>query len=389
MLNIGNAMKEAEAYIIEMRRWFHQHPDLPLKEEKTAQKIKQELDSIGIPYEELPPNCGLVATIQGKAGEKVIAARADIDALPVTEESDVPFVSQNEGVMHACGHDAHIAMLLGAAKVLNEHKDQFSGTVKLVFQAAEEVGLGVEEVLEYFEKTGGVDQIIGLHIWSTIPEGEILLHPGAVFAGGRSFECNIHGQGGHGGRPDLANDPIKTACELVQKFASIPSNLYDVMDHSVVSTGTIQGGTIYNAIPSEAKIGGSIRYFKKGGDALIAEKMRRIAKGVGEMYNTEVELKISESHVIPVYNQPDLIQRARALVSEVEGLEVSAQTDPVCAGDDFCFLLDKYPGFFGILGAGSKTGESYPQHHPKFTLDEASFRKGSELMVRYILDYLQ
>lgn len=181
MTDLGKKFKEAEPYIIEMRRWFHQHPELSLKEKETSEKIKEELDKMGIPHEDLKPNYGVVATIQGKDSGKVIAARADIDALPVTEDTGLPFASCNAGVMHACGHDAHAAMLLGVAKVLNEVKDELNGTVKLVFQVSEENGMGYQEILDYFESIGGVDRVIGLHIWSTLPAGEILLIPGSEY----------------------------------------------------------------------------------------------------------------------------------------------------------------------------------------------------------------
>ena len=201
MDHLGALFQENEGYIIRTRRYFHQHPELSLKEEETSAKIKDELEQMGIPYEELKPGYGVVGTILGKGGKKRIAARADIDALPVDEDTGLEFASCNSGAMHACGHDAHIAMLLGAAKALNSIKDELNGQVKLIFQSAEEIGLGYQEVLDYLEAIGGVDQIIGIHIWSTLPAGEILLLPGSVFAGGRSFVAKIYGKGGHGARP--------------------------------------------------------------------------------------------------------------------------------------------------------------------------------------------
>ena len=235
MTDLGKKFKEAEPYIIEMRRWFHQHPELSLKEKETSEKIKEELDKMGIPHEDLKPNYGVVATIQGKDSGKVIAARADIE---------------------------------------------LNGTVKLVFQVSEENGMGYQEILDYFESIGGVDRVIGLHIWSTLPAGEILLIPGSVFAGGTGFTCRVNGQGGHGARPDLVKDPIKAACDLVLKLASIPTNFYDVLDHSVVSVGQIQSGTMGNIFPSYAEIKGTTRYYKTGGVDAIKKIMQQIADGV-------------------------------------------------------------------------------------------------------------
>lgn len=193
--------------------------------------------------------------------------------------------------------------------------------------------------------------------------------------------CNL----GHGARPDLTNDPIKAACDLALQLSSIPSNYYDVLDHSVVSIGKITAGNIGNVIPSEAHIQGTTRQYKKGGNEAMLAVIERMAKGVGITHNVEVKVS-HNSGVLPVYNDPALIPHARELVDQVEGLKVSPQTDPICAGDDFCYILDRFSGFYGVLGAG--TPDSYPQHHCKFDVKESEFRKGAEFMGRYIVDYL-
>lgn len=376
-----------EKEIIENRRWFHQHPEVSLKERETSAKIKDELDKMGIPYKELTPNYGIAATIKGGRPGKTLAIRADIDALPVKEETGLSFTSQYEGVMHACGHDAHAAMLLGAAKVLNEIREELNGTIICVFQVAEEIGLGYREVLDYFESIGGVDGVIGLHIWSAIPEGQILLYPGAVFAGGLGYRVTVRGKGGHGARPDLTHDPIKAACDLVLKITSIPSNFYDVLDHSVVNVGKIEAGTLGNIIPAEAYISGGIRWYKPGGDKVIMERFHQMAKGVGMIHNVECEV-IVDGGVIPVMNNPEMIDQAKKLLPEVDGLRLADQTEPICAGDNYGYIINKYPGFYGILGAGKPDTENFPQHHCKFDLDEKAFRKGAEFMVRYAVDFL-
>ena len=386
-MNIRNLYDQSESWMIELRRWFHRHPELSLQEKETSGKIQEELTKLGIPYQVLAPNYGIVATIQGSRPGKKIVLRADIDALPVTEETGLSFASEHPGVMHACGHDAHAAMLLGAARILQENKDELCGTVICLFQVAEETGFGYKEALDHFDSIGGVDGVIGLHIWSAVPEGEIVLLPGSIFAGGKGYDLKVKGQGGHGGRPDLVNDPIKTACEMVLKFASIPTNFYDVLDHSVVNVGKIEAGTIGNVFPSEANIYGGFRWYKTGGDELILEKMHQIAKGVCQIYGTDYEL-IVRGGVPPVVNQADMIARARELVADVPGLNVSPQTEPICAGDNFGYILQKYPGFYGVLGAGKKGETIYPQHHCKFDVDESALRKGSEFMTRFAIDFL-
>lgn len=243
-------------------------------------------------------------------------------------------------------------------------------------------------MLDYFSSIGGVDGIIGLHIWSAIPEGQILLLPGSVFAGARGFLVDVHGRGGHGARPDLAIDPIKAACDLILKFAAIPSNYYDVLDYSVVYTGLIQAGTLGNIVPEIAHTNGGLRYYKPGGDEIIWEKMENISRGIEDIYGVKVDL-ILRGGVPPVNNNPEMIARAKELLGSVNGLRLADQTEPICASDNYGYLLQAYPGFYGILGGGKPGQEVFPQHHSKFDIDEKALRKGSEFMTRYAVDFLK
>lgn len=388
-MDIKKIFQDIEPYIIDMRRWFHENPELSLKEIKTSQRIKEELDNMGISYEEIPPHYGIVATIECEnPTSKVIVARADIDALPVQEETNCSFVSKNNGVMHACGHDSHIAMLLGVAKAITQLKKNLQGTIKLVFQSGEEVGKGASEIIDHLEKTCKVDEVIALHIWSTLDEGEILLIPKAVFAGGQSFSVKVSGKGGHGARPDLVHDPIKAICELILSFSSIPSNYYDVLDSSVVSVGQVHSGTLGNIFPMTGEFSGTIRYFKREGLDKITEIMQRMVKATEIKHAVNIDLDF-KGGVIPVFNNEEMIAKAKTLIKDIDGLEISKQDEPICAGDNYCYFLDKYKGFYAILGAGKKGIENYPQHHSKFSLEETSFRKGSEFMTRYIVNFLK
>ena len=204
---------------------------------------------------------------------------------------------------------------------------------------------------------------------------------------GHGVAATISGKGGHGARPDLANDPMKAACGLVLKLAPIPSNFYDVLGHSVVSAGKIESGSMGNTFPSYAEIRGTSRYYKKGGIDKICEKMERIAAGVAAVYDVDIQLEHDANSVAPVCNEPSLIPKARELALQVEGLALSAQTDPICAGDNFCCLAERYPGFYGVLGAGSP--DAYPQHRAKFDIKESELRKGAEFIDRYIADCLK
>ncbi len=386
-MGLKEVFMEITPDIIRLRRWFHERPERSLEEEKTAGKIREELDRMGIPRQDLPPGHGVIGVIRGGKRGKTIALRADTDALPVFERTGLPFASRNEGVMHACGHDAHIAMLLGAAGALNDRRDQLNGTVLCVFQPAEEIGQGHQEVLAYFDSVNKPDAVIGLHIWSLIPRGQILLLPGPVFAGVTSYTVTIHGRGGHGGRPDLVMDPVKAACELVLKYAAIPSNFHDVLDPCVVNVGHMEAGTAGNVFPSQAKIHGSLRWLKPGGEEEILAVMKRMARGVGDIYGVTCELDCIAS-IPPVRNDAGLIRMALGLLDRVEGLCPADQAEPVFAGDNMSFYLEKYPGFYGILGGGKTRGPVYPHHHESFDLDEAALCKGAEFMAVFAEDFL-
>ena len=374
-------------YITGLRRALHACPEPALQEKETARMVGGELTRLGIPWQPLPPGHGLVGVIRGGKPGKTVMLRADMDALKVAEKTGLPFASKNDGFMHACGHDAHMAMLLGAANALQAASAQLGGTVLCVFQGAEEIGQGHEEVLEYLRGIGGVDAALGLHIWSLIPEGEILLPDGPVFAGVRTFRVSVKGRGGHSGRPDLAADPIRAACELVLKFASIPVNQYDALDHAVVSVGLMEAGTAGNVFPSEAKLHGSLRWFKPGGEQKVMEAMERIARGVGEIYGVECAVEFL-AFIPPVVNDPALSGMGRALVPSIPGLAVSASAEPIIAGDNMGAYLREYPGFYGILGGGKKEGAAYPHHHEEFDIDEGALVKGAALLAQFAADFL-
>lgn len=372
-----------------LRREFHMHPELSFVEIKTAQRVREELDAAGITWENVPGTHSVIGIIEGAKPGKTIALRADMDALPMQEESDVPYKSKIDGVMHACGHDAHVAMLLGAGNVLNEYKKNLAGKVLLCFQSGEETGSGALKIIEYLEAHGGVDQFIGLHIWASFKEGTITLLDGPTMAGALGLEITVTGQGGHGSRPDLSRDPIKAACDLVLKISSIPSNFYDVLDHSVVHVGSIQAGSLGNIFPDKALIKCGCRYFKKGGADKIMEVMYNMAEGVGKAYNVEIEVRITGS-APSVINSSEAVMRARNILSQVDGLVLDADQQPICASDDYAYYLQKYPGFYGFLGAMNEAkGIVWTQHNTKFDIDEAALKKGYEFMSCYAADFLK
>ncbi|MDR3231452.1 MAG: amidohydrolase [Synergistaceae bacterium] len=389
-MDVSQICQKYEKEVIEWRREFHMHPELSLQEAWTSNRIKEELNELGIPFETVAGTHGFVGVVEGARPGKTIALRADMDALPMLEENDAPYKSRIDGAMHACGHDAHVAMLLGAGAVLRELRASFKGKILLCFQSAEEIAAGASELIDYLESGGGVDQVIALHVWADIEAGKILLLDGPAMAGAVGMEICVKGRGGHASRPDLARDPIKPACEMVLKMASIPSNFYDVLDHSVVYFGKIQGGTMGNIFPDQATISGGCRFFRAEGKEAIVAHARRIAEGVARAWDVEIEVKTPRASLPPVVNHHQPVLRARELVSLVEGLTLDETDRPLCASDNYANFLLKYPGFYGFLGARNEDkGIVWTQHNTRFDVDETILRKGYEFMCRYALDFLE
>ncbi|MDR1786563.1 MAG: amidohydrolase [Spirochaetaceae bacterium] len=407
-MDVSQTVRTCEDQIIRWRREFHEHPELAYREEWTSGRIQEELKKLGIPFDlvktikpkevwtpfGVPPEAvdkplGIVGRLQGtgKGPGKKFALRADIDALPMQEETTVPFKSKIDGAMHSCGHDAHAAMLLGAAKALSEHRDAFSGTIYLCFQCAEEIAGGAAEIVKYLKDKGGVDGVAALHVFANIPAGKICLKPGPMMAGLFPFVIDIKGQGGHGSRPDLSRDPIKPAADLILKLSSIPSNFYEVFGDSVVHVCEVHGGTAHNIFPDTAMLSGAVRFFKKKGNVKLLKVIRRIVKGVGETYNVDVDFK--EVLVLgPVINNADFIRRARTVVPGIPGLSILELADPFAGSDDFSEFLDTFPGFYGILGVANEAkGIKWEQHNSHFDMDESALVKGSEFLCRCALEF--
>jgi amidohydrolase len=408
-VDVAGLCKERESAIIRWRREFHEHPELSFRETWTSGRIQEELKKMGIPFDLVPNSdnverlqtfgipkeaagalLNVVGRIEGtkpaSGPPRRFAQRADIDALPVKEETGLPVASSSVGLLHACGHDAHAAMLLGAASVLNECRDSFSGTLYLCFQSAEEIGGGAPQIAEYLRGKGGVDGIAALHIWGTLPTGQFLIREGATMSGFSAFRITLKGKGGHGSRPDLVKDPVKAACDLTLKLSSIPSNFYDVMDNCAIHVCMVNAGTAANIFPETALILGGARYFKKEGNAKIKEAMETIAEGVGKVWGVDIKIDYMPA-MIPIVNDRDLAQLGLEAVFETDGLEAPPSPEPIAASDNFCFLSDVFPGLYGFLG-GAKKGEAWEQHNSHFDIDESVMVKGSEFLCRCALNFL-
>lgn len=381
-----NCTRHYQPYLLAMRREFHMYPELSLHETRTARRIMEELQQMGIPCKSIAET-GVIGTITGGYPGKTIALRADIDALAIEEERDAPYASQQPGVMHACGHDAHAAMLLGAAKVLSEKKEQLHGRVQLLFQPGEEGAHGAQKMIEA-GALEGVDEIFGLHVMGIVPSGMVAFRPGAMMASADSFRITVNGLAGHGGMPHLSVDALLAASAVVLNLQSIPSRQTPTSDPVVLSVGKSESGTQFNAIAGTAIMEGTVRCFSHENRAMVSDAVSRIAKSTCEAYRAQAQVDY-EFLAAPVINHPDSAQRAKEAVSQVLSEQAVISMDPTTGADDFSEYLKHIPGVFVLLGTGDKEKDTcYSIHHPKFDIDEDMLHVGAALHCQYAWEYL-
>lgn len=387
MFNIHEDAKKYEEYVIGLRQEFHRHPELSDQEVWTSGRICEELDKMGIPYTRVAGTnvVGLIDT--GRPG-KTIAFRGDIDALPVHEEANVPFKSEIDGLMHACGHDSHAAMVLGAARILNDHKDELSGKIYVCFQKGEEVGIGARDIVEYLKEQGGVDKAFGLHIAANLPTGFISLTEGPSMAGACNWQVVVKGKGGHGSMPYASIDPIKPLAEILLRVTSLMVNRMDTLEPIVVSPCYFHAGTADNIIPETAEMRGTIRYFKEEALDRTLELVEQISRDIAASYDATATLTYSRGKTIPVDNDAASIAAAREVVENIDGL-TAIQAPKLMGSDNFADFVHAFPGFYCFMGAGFDGPDgSLPNHHPRFTLDQKAFRLGVEFLTGCAVKFL-
>ena len=375
-------------YVVEMRRYFHRHPELSTQEVNTSKKICEELEKMGIPYKAYPDYTVIATIDSGKPG-KTVLIRGDIDALPVTEETGLPFASQNPGVMHACGHDCHGAMLLGIGKSLMEVKDELTGKILLGFQVAEENLKGSRTMVQYVKDMGGADNSIAIHVGCAQNIGEIMLPAGPMASGVITYQIRVKGRGGHGSAPHAALDPIKPACEIVLKLASLPSNAIDAQDPIVFSTCHIEGGSAVNIIPDEAVIGGTVRYFNKDLTQPIFDYLENISDCVCKSYGVTRTMEYIFDPMIPVVNDKEVAEMGQRIAEEM-GLKVTKEGKGM-GSDDMALLLDAYPGFYANIGCANEAkGIGHvANHNACFTIDEDALKLGTEFLMKSACELLK
>jgi len=372
-----NLLEEAlkiKDQIIAWRRDFHMHPELGYEEERTSKIVEEHLREWGYTIKRV--GTGIIADIGN--GEKKIALRADMDALPVQEENDVPYKSRTPGKMHACGHDAHTAMLLGAAKIIAEHKEELPNKVRLIFQPAEEGGNGALKMIEG-EGLEGVDAIFGLHVWMELPSGIVGVREGPVMAGVGRFDVEIEGKGGHGASPHETIDPVPIAAQAILAFQTIISRNLNPLESGVVSVGTIKAGEAFNVIPERVYMNGTYRFFTQETKKLIEKRIEEVLKGIVLANNASYKLKIEEV-APPTINDPQMASLAKRVAQKL-GLKVD-DVPKSMGSEDFAFYLQKVPGAFIALGIkNEEKGITHPHHHPKFNVDEEVLPLGTALEV--------
>ncbi|MGK2907309.1 MAG: M20 metallopeptidase family protein [Desulfuromonadales bacterium] len=388
MGNIRQKVEELNKELIELRRDFHMYPELGFHEHRTALVVETYLNKLGIETERVSVT-GVVGLLVCARPGPVLMLRADMDALPLIEENDLPYCSKNTGVSHACGHDAHMAMLLVAAKILSEHREALAGTIKFVFQPDEEVAGAIRMIKDGVLENPRVDAAIGMHIWTPLESGKISITSGAVMGGLEVFKVTIHGKGGHTGSPESAIDPILAAANLIQTVQLIQTREISHLKSTIIMFGKISGGTKSNIIPEKVELEGSIRFLYEGGPDSAEqpiERFRRIVHGVCETHQCTCEIDIHTEN-IPLVNDDRMVRLAKSTAKKVFHDEAIVESHYL-ASEDFSFYSARVPAVFMFLGTGNESKKTnLPHHNSRFNIDEDTLYLGVEMYIRIAMDY--
>ena len=402
---INQFSNDIEAEVIAWRRHLHKNPELSNREFKTAKYIAKHLRKLGIEVEEGVAKTGIVGLLKGDLPGKVVALRADMDALPVTERNDLPFKSlvtsqyngKKTGVMHACGHDTHVAILMGVVEVLSKMKSEIKGTIKFIFQPAEEGAPKGEEggaelmVKENVLKNPAVDAIFGLHINSATDVGTIKYKSGGIMAAAQTFEINIKGKQAHGSRPWSGVDPILAAASIIQGLQTIISREAELTkEGAVITVGMINAGIRSNIIPESAKLVGTIRTLDYDMQKFINDRMKEMVPAIAKVHRAEATIDIAKG--VPItYNHIELTEKMLPTLQRIAGAEKVVNMNAITGAEDFSFYQQKIPGLYFFLGGKSletKTEDASGHHTPEFVIDESGFVLGVKTMTALTLDYL-
>ncbi len=386
-LNILPEVRELESEIVETRRDIHKHPELAFDLPRTSGLVAERLRALGMDVETGVGRSGVVGHLYGHQPGPVIALRADMDALPIQETGDVPFKSVVDGVMHACGHDGHTAMLLGTAKVLASMRDRLKGEVRFIFQPAEEGDGGAR----YMISDGclkDVEEIYGLHLWNYQPLGEVGVRPGPILAAADIFEVKFTGVGGHGATPQGTVDTIVVTAEFIQAVQSIISRNMNPLESAVVTIGTVQAGHSFNIIADQARLSGTVRAYTESNRQLVKKRLREILSGLEHMFGVQTKLNYEDGYP-PTINAEE---PTRHLIQAAESIVGSRVGEPYLSmgGEDFAYYLQQVPGCFFFVGSAPSDRDvrSVPHHCSHFDIDERALLVGPSIFVQLIQNRL-
>ena len=387
--NLLAASREIADWIRDLRRKFHARPEIAFEEEETSRLVRQTLDELGIPYEYPVAKTGVVGRL-GNGKGPCVALRADMDALPIQEESGVPFASEIPNRMHACGHDCHTAMLLGAAKLLKAREAEINGTVKLVFQPAEEgANGGLVMCNEGILEGPKVEKMFGLHVWPYMPAGMIGGKAGVLLASVDQFDISVTGRGGHAAMPHTTIDPVATASKIVCELQTIVSREINPFDPAVLSVTAIHGGEAFNVIPETVDLKGTIRALLPSVMEHLQKRIREIAVSIATANRCTAKVDFGETVIPPTVNDPEVWAITRRLGQQLVGEANVHEVPAVMGGEDFSFYAQRVPACFAVIGVGTPGREVFGLHHPKFNPDENGLPVGAALHVAFAFEALK
>ena len=380
-IQIRSEIHAIKDIIVSTRRDIHQHPELAFDEYRTSKLVAERLESFGIEIQTGVGKTGVVGTLKGKNDGKTIAFRADMDALPIQETSDISYKSKNAGIMHACGHDGHTAMLLGTAEVLSKQADKLNGTLKFFFQPAEE-GHGGARFMIDDGALEGVDEVYGIHLWNYQKYGTIGVKSGPIMAAADIFEITVNGKGGHGAAPQGTKDAVLIAAHLIQTLQTIVSRNTNPIESTVVTVGQINGGYNFNIIADKVTLRGTTRAYTEDNRQLIKKRMKEIIAGTEKTFGTKIELDYEDGYP-PTINDPtaadNLLNAAQKIVGDGAGNPYLSM-----GAEDFSYFLQKVPGCYFLVGSAPEGREplSVPHHCSHFDIDERALLVGSSVYLQ-------
>jgi amidohydrolase len=390
VINFLSEAEELFEYTRDLRRDFHRHPELGFQEVRTAGVVARELTDLGLEVSTGIGKTGVVATLEGSRQDSVVLVRFDMDALPIQEETGAEYASQTPSVMHACGHDGHTAIGLAVARMLDAHEMEFSGTIKFVFQPAEE-GLGGAEamVADGILENPKPDLCLSLHLWNDKPLGWIGVTPGPAMSASDRFTVKITGRGGHGAAPHLTVDPVVAGAQVISTLQSIVARNVKPLESAVVTVTSMSGGEAFNVIPEKVDLKGTIRTYNPEIRELVLERFEEITTGVAEAFGCQTEVEFNR--VTPaVANDPEMAKRVQNVAARMFPDSTVDDQERTMGSEDMAYMMEDIPGCYFFVGsANPEKGLDAAHHHPKFDFDERALPRAAALMASAVVEFLE